>query len=294
MVSEQGKRIIWGCGKNKTRWGCVQQRLPARACDDRGIWRITEGEPPVRIYVGFDDTDTTDADRGTGKLARWFDEALPEGCRLWGVVRQQLLVHEAIPYTSHNSSACAVVEAAGPEVVPILVTRAADHIERLSFPGSDPGLCVACEGDAVLAALGEFGRRAATEVVTQVDARTAAGAVHLSGHGGSEDGIIGAAAAVGLTAGGWSGRMIEYRGCLRSFPHSVAVSDLESSGIRVASIDRDAPLPAPRDCVDTQGWLRPRLWGGAAVLPVTRIGPSLWRSLGSKRRKGTKPGGSED
>ena len=88
--------------------------------------------------------------------------------------------------------------------------------------------------------------------------------------------------------------MIEYRGCLRSFPQRVAVADLEASGIRVASIDRDAPLPAPGDRVDTQGWLRPRLWGGGAVLPVTQIGPGLWRSLGSKRRKGGGPGGSND
>jgi hypothetical protein len=64
----------------------------------------------MRVYVGFDDTDTATADRGTGKLARWFEKELPEGCRLWGVVRQQLLLDDAIPYTSHNSSACAVLE----------------------------------------------------------------------------------------------------------------------------------------------------------------------------------------
>ena len=34
----------------------------------------------MRVYVGFDDTDTVDADRGTGKLARWFEQELPEGC----------------------------------------------------------------------------------------------------------------------------------------------------------------------------------------------------------------------
>jgi hypothetical protein len=67
----------------------------------------------VRVYLGFDDTDMPDADRGTGKLVRWFGDALPEGCTLWGVVRQQLLVAPEIPYTSHNSSACAVVDAPG-------------------------------------------------------------------------------------------------------------------------------------------------------------------------------------
>ncbi len=27
----------------------------------------------MRVYIGFDDTDHIDADRGTGKLARWFE-----------------------------------------------------------------------------------------------------------------------------------------------------------------------------------------------------------------------------
>ena len=36
----------------------------------------------MRVYVGFDDTDHAEADRGTGKLARWFEDALPEDCRM--------------------------------------------------------------------------------------------------------------------------------------------------------------------------------------------------------------------
>ena len=64
----------------------------------------------MRIYIGFDDTDTADSDRGTGKLARWFEMELPKECRLWGVVRQQLLLDDSISYTTHNSSACAIVE----------------------------------------------------------------------------------------------------------------------------------------------------------------------------------------
>ena len=65
----------------------------------------------MRVYIGFDDTDNITADRGTGKLARWFENELPEGCRVEGVVRQQLLVDDRIPYTSHNSSACVMVDA---------------------------------------------------------------------------------------------------------------------------------------------------------------------------------------
>ena len=63
----------------------------------------------MKVYIGFDDTDTVDSEMGTGKLVRRFEALLPEGCSLWGVVRQQLLVDDRIPYTSHNSAACGVV-----------------------------------------------------------------------------------------------------------------------------------------------------------------------------------------
>ena len=58
----------------------------------------------------------------------------------------------------------------------------------------------------------------------------AAKKAHLSGHGGTNDGIIGAAAAVGLTACGWSGRFIEF-GKLRNLPGEVLVSELNNTGI---------------------------------------------------------------
>lgn len=163
----------------------------------------------MRVYIGFDDTDTRDSDFGTGKVARRFEKMLPEGCRLWGVVRQQLLFDERIPYTSHNSSACAVIDIPNPAMKEVLLSLAVEHIERESAEGSDPGLCVACEGDTSLTDLISFGHLCATIIVTQKEAFQAASGIHLSGHGGSNDGIIGAAAAVGLTASGWYGRFIE-------------------------------------------------------------------------------------
>lgn len=92
------------------------------------------------VFIGFDDTDTLEASRGTGKLARFFEHRLPKGCRMWGVVRQQLLIHEEIPYTSHNSSACVVVDIIDPSLLGLLIDRAVEHIEDLSLDGSDPGL----------------------------------------------------------------------------------------------------------------------------------------------------------
>lgn len=267
----------------------------------------------ARLYVAFDDTDTIDADRGTGEVGRWFEDELPHGCRLWAVVRQQLLVHPDVPYTSHNSAAVCVVDvaddalvepappdaAAGvscgssggardvptPALVGEVIERAADHLARNWMEGSDPGLCVAWEGCSALPALIAFGRRAAVEVVTQAQARFAAEGAHLSGHGGTDDGIIGAAAGVGLTADGWNGRLIEYMsvfGHLRDIPEPVPAVDLAAAGITVVSIDRDAPVPLPADLVRADGWLRPRLWAGRPVLPVQRDGQGGWMAVGPR------------
>jgi hypothetical protein len=238
----------------------------------------------MRIYIGFDDTDNLGADIGTGKLARRFEALLPESCRLQGVVRQQLLVDDRIPYTSHNSSACLIVEAPEISLLETLRERAIRHIEKESLTGSDPGLCIAWGGNGTFGPLMGFGRSCTERVVTQADALKAAQGFHLSGHGGTNDGIIGAAAAVGLTASGWSGRFIEFAH-LRDFPNTLTVGELEGRGILVVSMDRDAVCPHPEDEVDTKGWLRPRLLGHRAIVPVLPSGKGLWYTLWEKRSK---------
>lgn len=267
---------------------------------------------PARLYVAFDDTDTIDADRGTGKVGRWFEDELPPGCVLWGVVRQQLLVHPDVPYTSHNSSAVCVVDvhealtvvgeetgrpAPAADLIDEIVVRAEAHLARAWMDGSDPGLCVAWGDAPALDALRAFGVRATRQVVTQADAYAAARGMHLSGHGGTEDGVIGAAAGAGLTAGGWHGRFIEYRsalGHLRDLPDPVTVALLDECGITVVTVDRDAPAPPPEALVHTAGWLRPRLWAGRPVLPVQRSGRDAWVAVGPRTLPGPGHGGSPD
>ena len=177
-----------------------------------------------------------------------------------------------------------IVEIPDVSMVEPLTEKAVEHIELHSFDGSDPGLCVASEEDPSLDQLIAFGRTCTKRIVTQGEALKAASSVHLSAHGGTDDGIIGAAAAVGLTASGWSGRFIEF-GRLRDFSKLVQVSDLERSNILVVSVDRDAKVPAPEDLVYTKGWLRPRLWGMRAVLSTIPKGNGIWESLGEKRHK---------
>lgn len=232
----------------------------------------------MKLYAAFDDTDVIDAEFGTGKLVRMLQPKLARGIHMVGVVRHQLLVDDGIPYTSHNSPACAILELESVELVEPLIEIAAGHIEALSSPGSDPGLCIAPAGE-VTPALVDFGHSAGVRRVTQDEARMAAEGVWLSGHGGTNDGIIGAAAAVGLTAYGWEGRFIEY-GALRDMPDPVSVKALVAAGILPVTLERNVQPPAPGDLIDTQGWLRPRLCGGRAVLPLMQKQPGSWYSIG--------------
>ncbi len=235
----------------------------------------------MRLFVGFDDTDVAGADRGTGKLVRWFVNSLPGEVRMWGVVRQQLPVLEGIPYTSKNSSACMILETDDRDIAPQIIERAAEHIRNHFMEGSDPGLCVVWEQSPAVESLKAFGRLACNRIVSQKEAMQAVRGEHLSGHGGTNDGIIGAAAGVGLTLTGWSGRFIEFND-LRRFESNVRVKELERNGIQVLSIDRDALVPGPDDQVDTRNWLRPRLWGNRPVLPVRNTAEKKWQSLGGK------------
>jgi hypothetical protein len=178
------------------------------------------------------------------------------------------LLDPRIPYTSHNSPACAVVEVSDVAVVPRLTELAAQHIAELASPGSDPGLCVAQE-DADLSRVIDFGLSCTNSIRTQEEAKAVAAAagIHLSGHGGTNDGIIGATAAVGLSAYGWSGRFLEF-GKLRELPDPVRADQLITHGILPVAMDRDATVLPPEVWITTNGWVSPRLWAGRPVLPV--------------------------
>lgn len=95
-------------------------------------------------FTGVDDADVLGRKPGTGRLARELGAALQEQglARLRGVVRQQLLVDPRIPYTSHNSPACLVLDLAD-DAAPRAFDAAARYVTERSADGSDPGLCLA-------------------------------------------------------------------------------------------------------------------------------------------------------
>lgn len=244
-------------------------------------------ESPVQLLLGVDDTDAIGQKPGTGRLARDLGAYLQrqELAQLVGVVRHQLLVDPRIPYTSHNSPACLMLAAAASAAQEIFDV-AGGYIVTRCAPGSDPGLCVA-EQEKVGAEVVRFGQRAGSEVVSKLEATTVASGRHLilQELGGTGDGIIGALAAVGLTAGGNAGRFLEWHGGLRDFGERVAAGELRRRGIEILCIARDGE-PVPSTAMITTGdWVRPRLVLGRPVLLVEHS-DGEWRCLDRKSAHG--------
>lgn len=163
----------------------------------------------MKIFVAIDDTDNIES-RGTGELAELLSKTIKTNG--WGegdkVTRHQMLIHPKIPYTTHNSAMCFpadIYETA----IDQFTLFAQEFLEKESADGSDPGLCIAKQpDDETLGRLIEFGQSAKSRVLEKKDAFDLAQSVnvHLSEHGGSGLGIIGALAGVGLRLTGNDGR----------------------------------------------------------------------------------------
>jgi len=135
----------------------------------------------MRIYMGFDDTDDKDA-----AMVREFVYGLANDCHVIGVVRHQLPRLDSIPYTSNNSSACAIIEISPDSGLDYLREQATAHLHKYCAPGSDPGLCIARESEISSETL-EFSKNVTGRRHTQQDAMHAARSIELYGLGGTTD-----------------------------------------------------------------------------------------------------------
>ncbi len=216
------------------------------------------------IYVGIDDTDTPDSP-GTNQLARAL-AALVAGryaCAL--IVRHQLLQDPRVPMTSKNSAASIHLQPENGSEVGPLIDGLREAVRRRFVEGSDPGLCVAASVPQEVTA---FGRRCQQELTGQWEARRLAAGhgIHLEGLGGTEDGVVGALAAVGLAAGGNDGRVVQ----IGAWPDDLCgpqdVQMLWARGVEVRSIDAGRRITAGR--VDVGKHLRPSYRQNRAVLFV--------------------------
>lgn len=227
----------------------------------------------VDLLIGIDDTDNPYTP-GTGRRARALLgelEAADLGVAA-GATRHQLLVDDRIPYTSHNSSACLAWRSAGGDphaVRSAVIQLAARFLERVCPADADPGLAVAIPGDlgGVAPPLVEFGHRAKREVLRPNEARELAAAlgVHLSGHGGTEDGVIGALAAVGLHLSGNDGLFITLPG-IRELPNEATIDAVRAIAPIDLARDNTDRRPRPGELIELGDWVRPVLLDGLAVL----------------------------
>jgi len=222
----------------------------------------------MRYLIGVDDTDNLES-RGTGHRVRQLADFLAQQglAQPLGITRHQLLVAPQIPYTSHNSSACLLVETDEKQVND-LWEACRDFLLRESAPGSDAGLCLAA-WDSVNACIRAFGRRAKIVVLTQLEAEQTAldYEIQLEGLTGTHGGIIGALAAVGLHREGSDGRFLWLPG-LRDLSGTHPVAEICASG----HIDGIRPLNgtnlSPATLINLGEWVRPILHGGQAILYV--------------------------
>jgi len=224
------------------------------------------------IYIGIDDTDVIDSP-GTNQLARAIVNRLGPLGEGAIVCRHQLFFDPRIPYTSQNGSASIQLPRGAELPRTELVTIVRDLMGDWFVEGSDPGLAVAERASAEMTT---FAARAKGEVVSQADARAVAeqSGCYLEGLGGTNQGIIGALAAIALADGGDDGRVVH----VHDWPWPDAFSGLQSAtAIRsrgISDILTPSGEPFRGRQVDVGKHLRPNWRGGRIVLFVEPLDDS--------------------
>ena len=230
------------------------------------------------IYVGIDDTDTLDTP-GTNWLARALVARLTTVCDLVRITRHQLLVDPRVPCTSKNGSASILLQPRGLTYAAELIPELREGMRTWFIPGSDPGLCVT---DAVPDAVRDFGRRCQSDLVAQSQARLLAAdlGMHLEGIGGTEDGVIGALAAVGLAVDGDDGRVVQLGAWPDDLSGPQSVATIRQRGIAVRVIGTEVELG--EGVVDVGKRLRPNCRRGRIVVfvePASSDAAASWHAV---------------
>lgn len=223
----------------------------------------------TRLFIGIDDTDNLDS-RGTGFHARALCNSINQrhlgNCRF--VTRHQLLMSPLVPFTSHNSAACLVVEQPGN--MDQLESLCIDYLIENSADGADAGLCLLPE-HVLTISLMQFGIICKHRVVTQ-EATTNLATQHgirLHGLTGTKDGLIGALAAATLCGSGNDGRLLWLAGMRDHAEQTLSLKQLqESTDIAVVQSREGLPLVDVTTQIDMGTWPRAIWLGGEPCLIV--------------------------
>jgi len=211
----------------------------------------------MRYLIGIDDTDN-EFSRGTGFRTRDLTDLLHQNNlgSVYSISRHQLFVHSAIPFTSHNSSACLDVETGDIEK---LKDFSIDYLKRESAEGSDVGLCIV-PYNSVNERIINWGHRAKQEILYMEEAYLIAKEenFYLEGFLGTKGGIIGALAGVGLRKYGNDGRFFWLSGTeLRNINGIYTCADLFKTSRFDEIISLNGQKVMPNDRIFVNDWLRP-------------------------------------
>lgn len=211
----------------------------------------------MQYFIGIDDTDNLES-RGTGFRARQLGTMLEEAgiAELICITRHQLLVHKDIPYTSHNSSACLLLECEKAKEAE-LTDFCREFLLRESAPGSDAGLCIA-SSEVITLGLENWGKNAKRIVLNKALAHELAlqNNIYLEGLTGEKIGVIGALAAVGLRHAGNDGRVL-WLPFLRDTEGVFSAGELKKRLCVDTITTKEGTVIQPDDSIITDNWLRP-------------------------------------
>jgi len=221
----------------------------------------------MTILLSMDDTDSLDS-RGTGRLARTVAKEISALYPVYGVTRHQLFVHEDIPFTSHNSCGVVHIQAEGQAAADRIYEIAQEVMLGDFIEGSDPGVAVA-RPEQLAPALIAFGKDAKHIVLNQEKARRLAKnlRIPLKGLGGTEGGVIGAMAGLGLAATQNDGRFLML-GRIRELEGPHTAQELLEAGIDQICTTDGRPVTEGMILADEGKSVKPCPVGGKAVLFV--------------------------
>lgn len=225
------------------------------------------GDKFMKLYICIDDTDNLDS-KGTGTIADELCRIIEKdfGGTYTFVSRHQLLIHESIRYTSHNSSMCFTCEINDSDYEAVK-TACLNHVKEESAEGSDPGVAIANPDTMDKDALITYGKECKRKVMTKEIAYDTAkkSNVFLTELGGTGIGIIGALAGIGLRAWGNDGTL---KGKLNQLSEDdyTKVSEIMKSKYVCHVFDENGNQLPDDDLVFVKGKSKPALVNGELTL----------------------------
>lgn len=163
----------------------------------------------MKYIIGIDDTDNLES-FSTGIVLEQLSKFLSTkiDCTCTPVVRHQLLFDPRIKYTSHNSSMSIELKSCV-DIYTTLIEICSTYLQLNHAIGSDPGLCILKIDNLIhKEKLLNYGFKTKVDYIEIHEALALSKEcnIHLSSHGGTGEGVIGALAAVALRLSGKDGK----------------------------------------------------------------------------------------